>query len=81
MNLVCRDFSHSVFDCQEWEEPAWVLHHLFSSKEARTFDGNRRKKLESIIKGFEKYVQPKLPQFTRGVIHVDPHWSNPIVHI
>jgi len=37
--------------------------------------------VESIIKGFEKHVQPKIPQFTCGVIHGDPHWSNLIVHV
>ena len=78
-----QGFSHPVFDCQEWEEPAWVLQHFLHLKRhlPSIKDGNRRKMVESIIKGFEKYVQPKIPQFTCGVIHGDPHWSNLIVHV
>ena len=85
--LTCESclqgFSHPVFDCQEWDEPAWDLQHFLHLKRhlPSIMDGNRRKMVERVIKGFEKHVQPKLPSFKRGFIHGDPHWSNVIAHV
>ena len=53
--LTCESclqgFSHPVFDCQEWDEPAWDLQHFLHLK--RHQDGNRRKMVERAIEVFE----------------------------
>ena len=61
-----------MFDCQEGEEPAWVLQHFHLKRHLPSIkDGKRRKMVERAIEGFEKHVQPKLPLFKRGIIHGD----------
>ena len=59
----------------------WDLMHFLTSKKflREIDDPDKRSKAEVIFKSFQENVSPKLPTFTKSIIHGDPNGLNIII--